>query len=389
MKFFNLKILILLTMITSSCTTTEKKSTVQPFKFLWKIAGKIPNSPDGELSPGLAGSVIGANNNVLIIAGGANFPDGMPWNGGKKVYQHNIYVFKKENDSLINIPEIFRLPYPCAYSANVNTDKGIIAAGGENENGPLNKVMLIQWDSLANKPAISFLPDLPKPITDGAIAVNNDRVYLAGGIDTSGVSDGFYMLNLNDTIKGWQPLPKLPKPVSHTVLYVQNNGTDTCLYLVGGRKENKDSISYLYNEVYQFDLKRSLWSQKASLPYALSAHTGVSWGDSNLLVFSGDQGKTFHAIEILLMKIAKEKDPAKKKQLIEQKNELQKNHPGYSGNVLAYNTHNNTWRTVDSIPYPGQVTTTAIKWNNEIIIPCGEVKAGIRTPDIIVGKVRK
>ncbi|MGH2643397.1 MAG: hypothetical protein ACRDE2_05580, partial [Chitinophagaceae bacterium] len=60
---------------------------------------------------------------------------------------------------------------------------------------------------------------------------------------------------------------------------------------------------------------------------------------------------------------------------------------GYSGTVLAYNTHNNTWMAIDSIPFPGQVTTTAVKWDNEIFIPCGEIKAGVRTPHIIVGKV--
>lgn len=364
-----------------------KNSTVQDLHFSWKIAGKIPNLSSGKPSPGLAGPVIGINNNVLIIGGGANFPDGMPWDGGKKVYHDDIYIFRNMNDSFVNIPEDFHLPYLLAYSANGSTDKGIVVAGGENIQGPLNKVLLINWDKETNKPVVVYLPDLPRPCTDGALTVDKDRVYFAGGIDTSGVSDGFYMLNLNDTAAGWQTLPSLPKPVSHTVLYVQNKDMDTCIYLVGGRKENKDSVSDLYDEVYQFDLKTNQWSQKASLPYTLSAQTGVSWGDSSLLVFSGDEGKTFHATELLLIKIAHEKNPAEKQKLIEEKNELQKHHPGYNGNVLLYNIRTNQWMKTDSIPFPGQVTTTAVKWNNEIIIPCGEIKAGVRTPDIIVGKV--
>jgi N-acetylneuraminic acid mutarotase len=104
------------------------------------------------------------------------------------------------------------------------------------------------------------------------------------------------------------------------------------------------------------------------------------------LVFSGDEGKTFHQTEVLLMQIAREKDPDKKQQLIAKKDILQRSHPGYNGNVLCYNTHTDKWKKIDSIPFPGQVTTTALKWDNEIVIPCGEIRAGVRTPEIILGK---
>lgn len=39
------------------------------------------------------------------------------------------------------------------------------------------------------------------------------------------------------------------------------------------------------------------------------------------------------------------------------------------------------WR----LSFPAQVTTTAVKWGNEIVISTGEIKPGIRTPDVVVG----
>jgi Na+/proline symporter len=39
----------------------------------------------------------------------------------------------------------------------------------------------------------------------------------------------------------------------------------------------------------------------------------------------------------------------------------------------------------DSIPFAGQVTTTATRWGEDIIIPSGEIRAGVRTPHIIRG----
>jgi cyclically-permuted mutarotase family protein len=371
----------------TSCQTTGNKSSPAVLHFSWRIAGVLPSSNNG--SPfGLAGPVTGVSNDKLFIGGGANFPTGFPWNGGKKVYHDSLYVFEKQHDSLVALRHVYKLPYPLAYSANCPTDEGIVAAGGENENGIFNKVLRITWDNRTQKPAVSFLPDLPLSLTNSAIAFYDHKIYIAGGQSGSCVSNKFYCLDLKDTSAGWETLPDLPHPVSHAVLYVQGNANgDECIYLVGGRQEHKDSISDLYKEVYQFDLKTDHWSQKASLPYPLSAFTGISWGDSSLLVFSGDEGKTFHATEVLLMKIAKEKDPAEKQKLIAVKNELQKNHPGYNGNVLLYNTHTNKWIKTDSIPFPGQVTTTAVKWGNEVIIPCGEIRAGVRTPDIVAGKV--
>ncbi|MGH2645636.1 MAG: hypothetical protein ACRDE2_16925, partial [Chitinophagaceae bacterium] len=118
MKFFILNIIIVLTMIISSCNPSEKNPINQPLRFSWRIAGEIPPSPDGKPSPGLAGPVTGFSNNVFIVGGGANFPDGMPWNGGKKVYHNDIYIFKSEKDSLINNPQNVQLPFNLAYSAN-------------------------------------------------------------------------------------------------------------------------------------------------------------------------------------------------------------------------------------------------------------------------------
>lgn len=387
MKKTILNILILFAIMITSCHSFKENSGVDKLHFKWSVAGQLPYASDDTPSPGIAGAVIGVIHDKLIVGGGSNFPDSAPWKDGKKKYHDEVYVFKKEKDSLVAMDQILHLPYKVAYSANCSTSDGIVAVGGENENGAISKVLLLSWNDSTNKLETSYLPDLPQALTDGSAAVSNNKVYFAGGQNKNSVSNKFYVLDLKDTSAGWYALPILPKPVTHAVLFAQSNGTDMCIYLVGGRKRNLDSLSDLYNEVYQFDLKTGQWSSKASLPYVLSAQTGVSWGDSSLLVFSGDRGKTFHATEKLLMEIAHERDTVKRRNLIAEKNDLQKTHPGYKGTVLLYNTYSDTWIKTDSIPLPGQVTTTAVKWDNEILIPCGEIRAGVRTPDIVVGKV--
>ena len=55
----------------------------------------------GELAPipnkvGLAGMFAGMHENQLIAAGGANFPDAPPWQGGTKIWHDEIFLFDFE-----------------------------------------------------------------------------------------------------------------------------------------------------------------------------------------------------------------------------------------------------------------------------------------------------
>ncbi len=388
MKSFLFSTAILFSTMLPSCLESSIHDKKGMLQFEWKMAGHLPSNLDGSPSAGLAGAVVGISNDVLLVGGGSNFSGKLPWEGGKKQFYKEVFAFKREGDRLVLVKRGLVLPYSLAYSANCTTGKGIVVAGGENENGTTNKVLLLNWNESSQNIQIGSLPDLPQSLSAGAVAVDGNIIYFAGGQNASGASNLLYKLNLDDASKGWQVLPSLKKPVAYSVLYVQSNGKDKCLYLVGGRKMNIDSTSDLYNDVYQFNLKTNQWSQKASLPYALSAHTGLAFGENTLLVFSGDQGKTFHKTEDLLMQISKGKNATAKQLLIAEKNKLQENHPGFSHEVLAYNTVSDTWKAIDSIPFVGQVTTTALLWGNEVVIPCGEIRAGVRSADIIMGAIK-
>ena len=54
-------------------------------QLVWEKVAELPRL-NGQAHPGLAGCYAGHHQGVLLVAGGANFPDGMPWDGGKKQY---------------------------------------------------------------------------------------------------------------------------------------------------------------------------------------------------------------------------------------------------------------------------------------------------------------
>ena len=52
----------------------------------WEEVTVLPPSEGELIQPGLAGAFAGVSGEVLLIGGGANFPKGLPWEGGPKVW---------------------------------------------------------------------------------------------------------------------------------------------------------------------------------------------------------------------------------------------------------------------------------------------------------------
>ncbi len=357
-------------------------------KIEWNVTAGLPVPEEPGKQAGVAGALSGVHNDVLIVAGGANFPNGMPWLGGKKVYHDEVYLLKKGADNKLKpIEKKYKLPFPTAYGSSCSTPAGVVYVGGENQEGLSNKVLLLKWDKQGKKLAIHYLPDLQLPLANASAASWGNKVFVVGGETTDSVRTALQMLDLDRPSEGWKRLPSLPRPVSHAVAVIQLSNERNCLYLLGGRKRTSGAVSELYNSTFKFDLQAEKWVEMAHLPYCLSAGTGAAIGDKRILLFGGDRGDTFNATEKLILAINKEKNEQRKEELNQQKIRLQANHPGFSKDVLEYNTSTDEWRTVGSIPFHAPVTTNAIKWDSSVIIPSGEIKAGVRTPNILVGEV--
>jgi len=365
------------------CTPAQKN---QVKSIDWKIAANLPAADGAEKALGLAGPVAGIHNDVLIIAGGANFPGAMPWLGGQKKYYDAGYVYKTGKVSLTFI-DFFKLPMAIAYAAVCSSPTGIFYAGGENDDGLSDKVQMIQWDAENNRAVFSNLPDLPFAVTNASIAFYNNDVYLAGGERMDDVSDRFLKLELDNLPAGWKEMQPIPKPLSHAVMVVQANGNEQTIYVLGGRKRIPGGTSQLYSSNFSYQLDANEWTEKKSMPYAMSAGTGTAVGDHTILLFGGDKGETFHKTEELIAAISNEKNAAIKEELINKKNIVQSTHPGFSKEILFYNTNEDVWTRIDSIPFDVPVTTVAIPFGNKVFIPTGEIKAGVRTPQILLGEI--
>ena len=360
----------------------------------WTTAAQLQNS-DGSLSIGYAGPINGISNEVLIVSGGANFPDKMPWEGGKKSYSKTIHILEKCKDQYTWNNEVkSELPEAIAYCGSTSTDLGVVYVGGENENGLSNKSYLLKWNAAKKEVEAKVLPDFPFAIANISLTHIGNTVYAVGGDEAAKSSDFFASLDLNEANPQWKALPNLPLALANAVVIAQKGKNGVNIYVVGGRTKTASGISDLHNTTFVYDVKNQSWNTAATISDGksstnFSAGAGVAVGSHSVLIVGGDDGVVFHQIETYLSQIAQAGSEELKAELIAKKNKLVTNHPGFFNGILLYNTLTNEWSKVGELPFLPHVTTPAVLWDKKIILSNGEIKPGIRTPNVMLGTIKK
>ncbi|MDR2755743.1 MAG: sodium/solute symporter [Planctomycetaceae bacterium] len=346
---------------------------------------QIASFPD---PAGVAGALAGIDGDVMIVAGGSNFPDKPPWNGGTKTYYSDIHVLAlKPESSPVWIDQPTQLSKPMAYSAVVQTPSGIVCLGGETAESPTKDAFILRFDTAKRIVTITELPPLPIAETGASAAVIGNRVYFLGGQNRNEFSDKMFSLDLAEPSQGWKTEPILPKPIAFAVAVTQSNGETNCIYLLGGRAKLPENVVTQFSDtVYSFQPKTGLWREESRLPMPLSAGCGAAVGIASIFLIGGDNGAFFNANEQRQHLIDTENDPTVKQKLLAEKKRLLEEHQGFRREVFLYNTITKVWTIPFHLPEGSQVTTSALIQTSEkslrIIIPSGESKPGIRTNKI-------
>lgn len=359
--------------------------------FEWENIATLENA-DGTKSIGVAGAISAIFDQSLVIAGGANFPDKKPWEGGKKHYSDEIHILEKKESSFSwNKKVKGKLPFSIAYCGNTTTKQGIVYAGGENDLGLSKNAFLINFSAAKDQVYISALPDLPNALNNIFLCSIGNVVYAIGGDGPNLSSNAFLSLNLDRLADGWLRLADLPIALANSSVVVQDDAEGQKIYVIGGRAKDPSGISKLNNTLFIYSPKSNTWKKGApisiaSVPMNFSAGAALPLSDCKILIAGGDDGIVFNQIETYLSKIARATTAKEKKVLTDKKNQLVINHKGFNRGLLLYDTFTNTWSKIGELPFSSHVTTSAIKWGEYIVLPSGEIKPGIRTPNIMLGK---
>jgi N-acetylneuraminate epimerase len=313
----------------------------------------LPSLPDER---GFAGSLAGVvKNNTLMVAGGTHFRDKMPWEGGTKVWYDTLYALDKP-DGAWRVAG--KLPQANGYGVSITTAQGWIILGGGNATEHFREVFWVQREAK--------LPPLPKPCAFMCGCESDGVIYLCGGIETPTATTAmntFWALDLKQPDAKWQELP--PCPGKPRILACMA-AVDGVVHLFSGAalqagKDGKPEREWL-NDAWAYQ-QGTGWTKLPDMPrVAVAAPNPAPVIGSKILVIGGDDGANVNF------------EPKEK-------------HPGFPRSVLAFDVKTQTWSQEGEVPF-SLVTTNAVAWRNQIVIPGGEARPGVRSPKVWSGVLK-
>jgi N-acetylneuraminic acid mutarotase len=307
--------------------------------------------PDRE---GVAGAFAGVSHGTLLIAGGANFPDRKPWEGGRKAWHDTVWALDHPAGSW---RVVGRLPRPLAYGVSASHRDGLVCVGGsdaERHHAESFRLALTAG-ALTQEP----LPPLPIALANAAGDLVSDTLYVCGGTAQPGEQSAlnrFFALDLADSKARWrelEPCPGRPRilPVAAAV--------EGAFFLIGGAalEARAGAVRRVYlNEVWRYRSGEG-WRRLADVPQpcAAAASPAPAWAARFYLV-SGDNGGLAGFTPVA-------------------------QHPGFPGSVFEYTPAQDRWRLVGQTPAP-RVTLPTVRWRDRWVLPSGEIRPGVRSPEV-------
>ena len=312
-----------------------------------------PPTEEGGPNIGLAGVFAGFVGGELLVAGGANFPEGTPAEGGVKRYHADTYVYDAASGWRL-FPD--NLPEARAYGVAVGLPDGILCIGGCDERRCTADVRLLTLENGA--PVLKDYPSLPRPLAHAAGCRIGDRIYVAGGIgtvDDARTTSDFFVLDLHRLDRGWSELAPWPGPSrAFAVAAAQSDGFDNCFYLFSGREFAPGEPWNVLDDGYEYNPRLDRWRRlEGSFP--VMAGTALPFGTNHILMLGGRSATN-----------------------------------GDEAMLRLY--HTVTGSTVETRAPEGvtlPVTTQLLATDDGLLVASGEVAPGVRTPVLLRGPIER
>lgn len=345
----------------------------------------------------VAGPFVGTSEGALLVAGGANFPDAPPWDGGIKVWYDRVFVLrstKAGTSAKARWEQAGKLPGPRGYGVSLPYGDEIFCFGGSDSHQHHADSFALRWNGsgLDTHP----LPALPKTWAMGAGVVADGVIYLAGGQETPTSDQGMHAfwkldLRLPHAKWRWETLEAWPGEGRILPTMAVCNGE---IYLIGGAALFRDSPKEdsapqpvrrrFLRSAFAYHPGKKAWRPIADTPAPIVAAPtpAIPAGYASFAVLAGDDG-------VLFDKAA----------------ELKGDHPGFPRSTYLYHAIVDRWVAANSLPdavpaAPGfgssndppllevkpPVTTNVAAWNGGYVIASGEIRPGVRTPNVLFAR---
>ena len=335
--------------------------------------------PDTAYAKGVSAPFCGVVGDALVVAGGANFPDKSLLDGGAKRVYADIWAFSSGEWTHAGV-----LPDSTAYGATFAVDGALVLAGGNVCGTTTDKVYELTLQDRAA--VLRALPPLPVPMEQCGWTRDGDRLFLVGGVGTTGV----YACTVGEYV--WTKLADLPEPLVQPVAFASAGK----LYVWGGfnpetlevsdrgvclqisplaplGRNDKNEVPSEVPPVIPSEAKESLWAEAPAIPDGgtFVGATGATLPDGRLVVVGGVNRAIFARA---LHNTPEDRIPYLSKEPAEYQ---------FRQAVYAFDPAAGAWTLLGSDPAcalagPG----VAVRPAGGLYVAGGELKPGVRSPKL-------
>lgn len=384
--------LILLVCLLTGCSQPISKP--RNIMINWNKLPDLPGMAD-TASLGVSAPFAGISNGRLLVAGGCNFPDKPVTEGGAKKYYSDIFALDLSNPAA-GWKKAGHLPFPVAYGAAATTPEGIVCTGGNNSDKSFADVYLLSWNTADEKVDIRQLPSLPAPMDNHSATYIDSTVYVAGGNENT--KPGNSLLSIKPaTENSWTPLPDFPGSARvQPVLAARKAKDGICIYITGGFQPMMNELEGIVpTDMLAYNTATGSWNPETKMPsfanggtYTLTGGCAVAYGDSSILLMGGVNYDCFSNAINRPYRMAKAVDVGDEDGIkyLEEEAKSYMHHPvewyKFNTALLQYNIFTKEWKDLGNYEQLARAGAGAVMHGNSLIIVNGELKPGIRTPQV-------
>ncbi len=320
---------------------------------------------------GVSACYCGVINGNLYIAGGCNFPDKPVAEGGKKRFYKAIYAAKLNAEgNRLEWKTVGQMPQPAAYGVSVTYENSLILVGGNNETGGLTTAIRLRPTATGMQQ--EALPSLPHALDNMAGAVVGHILYVVGGNCEGVATQKVWSLDLKNTAKeGWKEEPSIPgiarvQPIAAAL-------AGDLLGVWGGFAPKTDSkAAQLAMNGASYNAGCGTWT---ALPVPTDAlgeevftggSTAIATPQKGVVVVGGVNKDVFLAAINNLPEGYLLHEPEWYR---------------FNNRVLCY--RDGTWTQLLQHPSVARAGCALAYWDGWVYVVGGELKPGIRTPEIV------
>jgi N-acetylneuraminic acid mutarotase len=240
---------------------------------------------------------------------------------------------------------------------SVTHGNAVVCVGGSDSKRHYSDAFRIEW--IDGKIVTTTLPPLPMTIANACGALVGNVLYIGGGQekpDSTETLKTLYCMDLAVKEPKWEELEACPG--GGRMLSVAAS-FDGAFWMVGGvdlvaGKDGKAERRYL-KDAYRYDPAKG-WTRIADLPRFVTAAPSPAPNDATGFdILGGDDASQLSVAP--------------------------NDHKGFSKTILRYDAKTEKWIEAGEVT-ASRVTVPCVRWEKLWVIPSGEAKPGVRSPEV-------